>query len=100
RLASAIRRMRRGKSAAPPLPSVLPEEERRARAQQLICRRAAEGVPRAAIADELNELGITPPHAVKFTASLVTAWLDPRLVRRRGAVDSRQTVSIARGGAR
>jgi hypothetical protein len=89
RLAAAIRRMRQGQSDVPPLPEVFPEEERRVRALELISRRVAEGVRRAAIADELNELNLKPPRAPRFNAFLVTAWLNPRNVRRISAENSK-----------
>lgn len=83
RLNAAIYRMRQGQSDVPALPQVLPEEQQKAKALELMHRRVTEGVQRAAIADELNELSIKPPRASQFTASLVTAWLTPRRSRRR-----------------
>lgn len=86
RLAAAIRRLRRGSKAhgIPPMPHLLPEDERRAKVNTIIVRRSAEGAKATTIAVELNAAGLQPTRAQEFTAQLVRSFLDNQRRRAKG----------------
>lgn len=67
RLSEAIRQLRRGVAGIEPLPTVLPADQEKQRALDLIDRELARGNPWTKVAATLNEAGLRPPRGPTFT---------------------------------